>query len=341
MPKIRKKDPCPCGSGKKYKDCCFKKMKQTKKEISQVDLTELLPDMSEEDIKNRLEELTKILNTEGGIQSLLEERWTRKKVAEMSTEEIIDKLHSMNVTFDKNEFKTQVKNYLSATELAEDLYYTQDWQGKEDEDFIWMAIIELWNRLANTPSLEFFEDLMLNGYDDWEYEDYENAIERWENAWDILKEIIPSDIASIKGADQFVDNLPKISLAQSLFNWCQDFDDMLLEAGVEDKSVITKRIHYTSEFCQRFPHSDISIKMLVGKAESYKMLGDMQKAEDLFEELAEKYPESSAVYMGWGDVCEKNGDYERAEQIYRSGLKHCSSDRDKIYERLKELKIQD
>lgn len=340
MPKIRKKDPCPCGSGKKYKDCCFKEMKQAKKENPHIDLAEALG-ISEEEIMNRLEEMAKTLETGGDLSSFLKDRWTREKVAEMSTEEIIDKLHSMNVIFDKDEFKTQAKPYISAIEVAEDFYYTQDWQGKEDEDFIWIAIIELWNRLVDTPNLEVFEDLVLDGYDDWQEEDYENAIARWEKAWDILTEIIPSDITSIKGADHFVDNLPKFSLTQSLFNWCQDVDDMLVEAGLKDKSLITKRIQYTSEFCQRFPCSDICMKMLIGKADSYKMLGDIEKAEGLFEELAGTYPENSAVYTGWGDVCEKNKNFEKAEQIYTLGLKHCSSGRDKIYERLKALKMHD
>jgi len=27
-PKIKRNDPCPCGSGKKYKKCCLRKHKQ-------------------------------------------------------------------------------------------------------------------------------------------------------------------------------------------------------------------------------------------------------------------------------------------------------------------------
>ena len=71
-----------------------------------------------------------------------------RKVRDMSTSEIIEKLESMNIDFEIERFKKQAQNYISAIQLAEDHYYTQNFQAPgQEEDFIWLAIIELWNRI--------------------------------------------------------------------------------------------------------------------------------------------------------------------------------------------------
>lgn len=64
----------------------------------------------------------------------------------MTTSEIIDKLKSMNLSFEIEEFKKQAENYISAIDLSEDFYYTQDFHSEGlDEDFIWSGIMELGN----------------------------------------------------------------------------------------------------------------------------------------------------------------------------------------------------
>ena len=349
MSKIRKKDPCPCGSGKKYKDCCFKKTKldddslqeprEFPKEIDEI--------LTKEDFVRKLAEVIRDLQT-GNTEKYPALRWPRKRVAKMSNEDIYEKLESMNVHFDEEQFKKQAEQYTSAIELAEDLYYTQDWKGKDDEDFIWVSIIELWKRLLpGRVNLEMLDDAMLDGYDDMEHGDYESGLEEWETAWDIVKKIIPPTVMSVEEADGLIRLLPVFKLAQPLFQWCQHFEEDLYNGGLEDASWFTKRITYVTEFCERFPDTESSVlqQMQKAEAESYGLLGDIKKAENLFEVLTEKVPDNVQIYIAWGNIywtAKYVGppDYDKAEKIYRLGLARCSTGKDEISDRLTELKAK-
>jgi len=348
-PKIRKKDPCPCGSGKKYKDCCFRKERPSKDDPSQVHnqprgekLEELLEG---QDVLEKLGGILRDLQTEGGFQKCLEDMWDSKKVAKMSTQKIVEKLELLNVHFDEEQFREQAQDYISAIELAEDHYYTQDFTAEGyDEDFIWLAIIELWKRLiSDKANLEMIDDAILDGHDDLGYGDYTNGLKEWEAAWNMIKTVFPPEITAIEKTDEYINSFPVFKLTYSLSNWCQDFEVKLYNGGLEDKSWVTGRITYAQEFCERFPDTDRAVlqNMLRAEAESYAIVGDIEKAENLFELLTKRFPDEANLYIAWGDIYWKINviplDYEKAEKIYRSGLDHCPAERDRIYERLKKL----
>lgn len=69
------------------------------------------------------------------------------------------------------------------------------------------------------------------------------------------------------------------------------------------------------------------------------MLGDTEKAEELYEALAKRFPDSVWVYIGWGDIYidMTPPDFDKAEEIYRLGLERCTREIDEIYTCLKEL----
>jgi tetratricopeptide (TPR) repeat protein len=369
-PKIRKKDPCPCGSGKRYKDCCFKTKKYSSTEISsrkerpvKIPPREKLMEGSftrkegfpisrlaimrfEQDLKENTELLERLnrefkkLFPEKSLKDSISEAWNTKKLREMSTEEIIDKLKFMNVVFDGEQFKKQVQDYVSAIELAEDHYYTQDVnvEGPE-EDFIWLAIIELWNRLIpDKVNTEMIDDAMYTGYILIEQGNYEEGLKEWEAAWDMMKAVIPPEITSVEKADEFMPEL-----TQCLFNWCQDFEMELYNGGLEDRLWFEKRITYTNEFCHRFldTKGPVQLSMLRAEARSYAMLGDIERAESLFRAVTKKFPENVWAYIGWGDIYwllkNESPNYVRAEEIYRLGLDYCTDEIDKLHERLQEL----
>ena len=198
----------------------------------------------------------------------------------MSTSEIIEKLESMNIDFETERFKKQAQNYISAIQLAEDHYYTQNFQAPgQDEDFIWLAIIELWNRIIPEKfNMEMIDDFIQDGYEDIGKQDSRGGIEKWEKAWNMIISIVPPHIKSVKDADKFISGL-----SQSIFNWCQDFEMELANAGREDDSFHLKRIKYCQDFCRIFPNSDESIikNMLRAEAESYTELGDLETAKKL------------------------------------------------------------
>jgi len=130
-----------------------------------------------------------------------------------------------------------------------------------------------------------------------------------------------------------------VLLTEPFFNWCQDFEVELCNRGLEDTSWLEKRITYVNEFCQRFPRTNSLIiqTMLQAEAQSYAVLGDMEKAESLFETLVKKFSDSVWAYIAWGDIywtSKDVPDYEKAEHIYRLALDHCTAEINEIYERL-------
>ena len=350
MPKkIGRNDPCPCGSGKKNKHCCLVKDRSSTGEttpkpeelpISRLALMRFMKELI--DNPEELEIISRELKKHGQEKSFRDfilGSWNIKKVRKMSTLEIIEKLESMNINFDVESFKKQAQNYVSAIQLAEDHYYMQNIHASDnDEDFIWLAIIELWNRIVpEICNIEMIDDSMQEGYEDIKNRNYGAGIEKWGKAWNMIVSIVPTNIKSVTAADEFF-----LQLTQSIFNWCQDFEVELRNAGLKDDTYYTKRIKYCQSFSRIFPNSDelIMPNMLRGEAESYAALGDVETAEKLFNGLIERFPGNVWGYIGWGDMyCGLHNsktpiNYDEAEKIYRLGLARCNTESDVISERL-------
>jgi tetratricopeptide (TPR) repeat protein len=350
--KIGRNDPCPCGSGKKYKKCCLKKdtliqkYPHRKNSLHIGIYTLIRINMM---FKNDPEKHMEMMKKHGfpvdkkRMEESIKKSWDIEKVREMHTEEIIAKLESMNVRFSPNLFKKQVEDYLSAIQLAERHYFTQNYYAEGwDEDFIWLAIVELWKRfMPEQINIEMIDDAMQEGYNYLENNRLKSCLERWETAWDMIKTLVPSSATAVGDADLF---LPE-PLTQSIHNWCQDFEMQLNNAGVDDKTYFKKRIGYCNEFCRIFPDSyaHLMVNMYRAEAESYAALGDFQTAEKLFKTLINHYPANIWGYVGWGDMYRYNKphenedeNYNEAKRIYNIGLAKCSKSKeiDVIYDRL-------
>ena len=360
--KIGVNERCPCGSGKKYKKCCLVKHRNTERwarkriQYSGPDLGRLAIMRYGQELKEKpdlLESYLKVLkkaDEKGLIDKADFEEYLLglidiESVRKMDTEDIISKLGDMNVEFSVEGFKAQSQRYLSAIQLAEEHYYTLDFEADtpNDEDFIWLAMIVLWERLKpDDYNVEMLDDEMQAGYKALDDDRIEDCIGRWEKAWEIIKKIIPPYIQDVKVVDDFM----PVSLNQFVINWCQDFEMELHNAGSQDESYFKKRIEYCNEFCRIFPdtHDQTIQNMLRAEAESYAELGDIETADKLFEELVDKYPDCIWGYVGWGDMYMRTKfidkglpNYEKAEEIYLMGLAKCDYEEDEINDRLEDL----
>lgn len=355
--KIGRNAMCPCGSGKKYKLCCLDKhdiaYRNGKPSVSRQTLARFKEDFKKDSrALNQLDEdIADIFPREESFKEYIEEMLDAEDLGAMRTSEIIEKLKSMNVRFNTREFKKQVRHYISAIRLAEECYYTQDFTAHgPDEDFIWLAICELWKRFfPRKINIEMLDDAMQDGYTALENDDYPGMIKEWGNAWSMIKRLIPSDITSITEADNFLHK----QLTQLLFNWCQDFETELHNAGLKNKIYFMKRIRYCREFVTIFPDTECSIMqgMFRSEAESYAALGKVEKAVKLFKRLINTFPNSVDGYIGLGDLY--RGDYMyhtrekdkkrfinemKAKEIYKTGLaKSCDDERDIFMERIQDL----
>jgi len=324
MGKISRNAPCPCGSGKKFKKCCLNKPRES----NSANRPQPRPTRSFENTsKYRVMRVV---------------HWSMEEVRAFSTEQIIQRLRDFGVDFRKEQFLKDVKEFYSACDLADywKEIYSITAEGV-DRDFIWMAAVVLWERLApHVINSEQIDDMMQEGYDLLEKGKLVEACTLWLEVWEHLKERFSPDMKSIEDAERIFSGM------QCLYNWCQDLEVELGNAGRKDISFYEKRIQYCQRFCTFFPqtHSLIIQNMKRAEAESYFAIGMLEEGEMAFKALIEEFPDSAWGYIGWGDMYwlfRMNDkiplDYERAERIYRDALSKNVDDKEEVLDRLKEL----
>jgi tetratricopeptide (TPR) repeat protein len=264
--------------------------------------------------------------------------WSFEEIELFTTEQIISKLKDFGVPFDQRQFLADVEKFYSGEDLAEHWrqVYLITAQGF-DEDFIWMAVVVLWDRLApHITHSEKLDNMMQDGYDLLEKKGQSNVSTKacllWLEVWEKLKERFSEDIKSIGNTDRIFNG------TQSLFNWCQDLEMELYNAGLEEAHFFEKRIIYCQEFCRFFPESDELIvhNMRRAEAESYFKLGKIEEGDQAFQSLIRDYPDNAWGYIGWGDEYRLN-DAKRAEKIYRMALEINLEDREDVVDRLRSL----
>lgn len=271
------------------------------------------------------------------------DHWSMEEVEALPTKEIIRKLRSFGVDFNRKQFLEDMRRFYSACELADHrkTIYTIT-LGWFDENFVWMAAIVLWQRLApDVINSEQLDEMMQRGYDLKEEGKAKECCNLWLEVWEHLKKRFSPDMIAIE------DTRSVFSGMQSLYNWCQDLEMELSNAGVEDASFYERRIEYCRDFYRMFPDTDglVIENMRRGEAESYFFLGDKEKGEEAFKKMIEVFPESAWGYIHWGDMYwlfmrnEKLPplDYDKAEKIFRMGLAKATSDREVILDRLRSL----
>lgn len=302
MSKIGRNEPCPCGSGKKYKKCCIDKFDQ--------------------------------------IESNLNSFWTYEKMSQISTDEIIQRLESIGIIFEKDAFLSDIKEYYSAQQISENWFKNFSVTAKgRDEDFPWLAAWILWERLAPTHilSMEQMSDLIDKGFEYLSENDSIAACDIWLKVWEAIKYRYKQEYKNMNFLDEQYHGSFYIS------NFCQDLESELHNAGLEDNTYFEKRINYCREFLDYFPDEEELIihNMRRAIAESYSRLYYFEQAELEFEKIVQDYPSNPWGYIGWGDMYffNKKKDYTKAKEFYEKALAIAKDNHDKIavQERLKDL----
>ncbi len=258
----------------------------------------------------------------------------------MTTDGIIDKLASVNIPFDQTHFLGDVRNHFSAEALAETWLRRHKCTATGfDEDFVWMAAIVLWERLApDIVNMEIIDNEMQRGYELLEGDETYEACDLWLHVWELIKQKLTPKITTIDAFDEI------FSGTQSLSSWCDDLETELWNAGLKNPEYLRRRIRYCQEFYTQFRDED---RLTLGnfhlaEAESYWNLGEIETAEKKFKELTERQPNFAWGYIGWADgywlsPFDKTArkDYDKAEAIYLKALENPNmEDRPDILDRL-------
>ena len=108
------------------------------------------------------------------------------------------------------------------------------------------------------------------------------------------------DATRISSIEEFDDRFP---LTQSLFNWIQDLEMALENAGRDDREMLQALIDFCEESFRRFPREDQLMtenrRRALGGA--YFDAGTTEKAEELFGSSLDADPGWGWGWIGWAD----------------------------------------
>jgi uncharacterized protein YchJ len=249
------------------------------------------------------------------------ERPLRANAKRLTDGELLAKLRSFGIEIDRTWLEQRCQRALSAEEIAGPLMDQSKSSGLES-DWIWICVATLWERwFPDQPSFEELDDKIQAGYELLRTSGAVAACRPWLEAWDDgLRLLDQAGIESIEAFDE------RFRGTQSLFNWIQDLESELWNAGLEDRQFLSARIALCQEGLRRFPSDD---DLLVENrrralAESYYELGDTGKAESLYREWLAADPCWGWGWIGWSDCYRftrtERKDLQRTEQILREGF---------------------
>jgi tetratricopeptide (TPR) repeat protein len=257
--------------------------------------------------------------------------------------ELLAKLRSFGIDFDRSSLERLCDQALSAEEIAQPLVDQCAFKNKQEElegDWIWICLAVLWQRwFPDKPCFELLDDKMQGGYDLLASGGAAAACRPWLDAWtDVLRILDKTGLQSISAFDE------RFRGTQSLFNWIQDLEDELWNAGLEDRQFLTARIAVCEEGLRRFRAEDelMTENRRRALAESCFKLGETDKAEALYREWLNRDPRWGWGWIGWSDCYRftrtELRDVNRCEQLLREGLSIADvRDRPDLAERLADL----
>jgi len=249
------------------------------------------------------------------------ERPLRAHAKRLTDGELLAKLHSFGVEIDREWLERKCERALSAQEIADPLMDQSGSRGLEN-DWIWICVATLWRRwFPEQPSFEELDDKMQAGYELLKPSGAVAACRIWLEAWnDVLRLLDKAGIESIEEFDE------RFRGTQSLFNWIQDLEGELWNAGLDDRQFLSARITLCEEGLRRFPSDDALLleNRRRALAESYFELGEVEKAKALYREWLNADPCWGWGWIGWSDCYRftrtEQVDLSRCEQILREGF---------------------
>ncbi len=264
----------------------------------------------------------------------------RSSAEHLSDEELLGKLCGFGFDLDRGSLEKLCEGALSAEEVARPLLDRRRIGDDSESDWIWICLVSLWQRWwPDKVCLELLDDKVQAGYGEDEQNNESACAALWLDAWsDVLRLCDTTGIGSI---EEFDDRFP---MTQSLYNWSQDFETALWNAGLRDRELLAARIDVCEEALRRFPHEDqlMTENRRRALAESYFEVGMTAKAEELFQSWLAADPSWGWGWIGWADCYTlgtgKPKNYGRAEELLRRGYSAPDvRDRDYIAERLQDL----
>lgn len=328
MAKISRNQPCPCGSGKKYKKCCLEKderehaSKNMNMPGSAADATAPLPPYAAAKLFEHSETFVEMKRRQPARARLL---WTPSRAAALETEELVTALRELGVDGSRNTYLELARNRFSAWELSS-VWHTKITQrlSRHEEDFIGIVACELWKRYCpDRPSMEMLDDWMQEGYRFMMDRRGAQACERWSTVWEVIHSRLRIGMRTCDDASVVFDG------TQVLFNWVQDFALELHNAAVDNATYADTGVQLCEDVLSQFPDETelFRLNFRADLGEFYYLAGRPHDGERVLLTLIRDYPDRAAGYARLSDILAYGArrhdtplDPRRAERLLEEAL---------------------
>ena len=307
--KIGRNDPCPCGSGLKYKKCCIPKYDQPVAQASP-------PDKRAASGGNDVEPV-----------------WTPERLQAMSETDILNKLGEMGVRTNPRQFAATAKGHIDIDVIVDDwltrFIPTDD---IDDSDFLILAAEELWNRwLPDRFSVHKLENMMVDYLDN---DRGQRVLERYWNLWTTLRDqyLLRFNVRSFEQFEQKV-GFP-YSMSDIFFDTAIEMIEECREREEDDPACWGRLIRLYRDMLEHLPGMEANDRLMLRHllAQAYANEDDKEAAESIYKQLVEERPDWAWGYIGWGDLYNVNTDdfvkfdTPEALRLYRLGLERVSDE---------------
>ena len=122
---------------------------------------------------------------------------------------------------------------------------------------------------------------------------YREACVPWMEAWELVKQIARPEWRTTDEFDQ-----ANRGGWEPVFNWCQDLEEELGNAGQDDPIYHEHRLRYAREFLEQFPGENAThyVNFMRAQGEALWHLGRQAEAEAVYASLVERFPDEAWGY---------------------------------------------
>ena len=325
--KIGRNDPCPCGSGKKYKKCCVGKNVPTQPASSILPPgLDLHPYAIAKIIENPDPQIQASLSRRD--RATLKQKWSPGRLAGLETDAIVTRLRELGIDGGRAAFMPLTEGHTAAWSLGERwLAGQQRPPDMQDEDFVCLAACELWKRYCpERPSAEMMDDWVSEGYDHLEANDNSKAADTWLLVWETVLPKLRPDMQTFRSVD------PLFRISQFFGNWLQDFEMALDNAARVDRRYADIGMRVIREALGRFVGED-EYTILNYRCELGRFLfraGRVEEGDAALQSVMRDYPHLAGGYVALADELSFGwnapSDIPRAIALLQQALSHAVED---------------
>jgi len=338
MAKIGRNEPCPCGSGKKYKKCCLGKETHSRvlpgfaeQPQARLDSPAASVGISPYVVAKLFEDSKQFAQMKRLEPERARRFWTPRNVAALDTEEILARLRKLDVDASREAYLALAEGRASAWEVS------GQWRAainspltRYSDDFLGLAACELWKRYRSEyPSIEMLDDAMQEGYRLAMAGEEARACDCWLSVWETIRPRLGPEMRTAHSAAVVFDG------TQSLYNWVQDFMIRLHNAGLAERRYVEAGVRLCEEVLAHFPDEDelfvINFRAQLG--EFYFMAAEHEQGKRVFSELIRDHPDRAIGYaqlaglLGYGPTPNSGPiDLQFAQELLERALARPVSD---------------